>query len=223
MNVLITGASRGIGRATALLFWKHGHKVIATARDAAALASLSQETNDEVLGLPAQLTEPTEIEALIEAAEAATGGLDVLVSNAGVARHALVHQMSLETWFEVLNTNLTASFLLSRALVAKMLPRQQGKLIFVSSISATRPFGGFSAYSASKAGLLGLTRSLAEELRPHGIQSMAICPGSVDTEMLRQANPDLKADMSPEEVAEAIYFLATSPRAMTGSVLDIFG
>lgn len=225
-GALLTGAGRGIGRATALRFAKEKIPVALASRTESELQEVKRSI--EAIGgkafvYPTDVAEPKELSSLVQRAEEELKGIDILISNAAIAPKVPIGQMTLALWHRVIDCNLTASFWLSKEVVARMLPRKKGRLIFVSSISATRPFGGFSAYAASKAGLIGMMKSLAEELKPHNIQTMVVAPGSVDTQMMRTTNPGIPADMSPEEVADAIYFLATGSRALTGSTLEIFG
>ena len=225
-GALITGASRGIGRATARRFAKANIPVVLTARASDELQGALEELTQNgatAFAFAADLTKPEEISAVVKSAAGALGGIDFLINNAGIAPKKNIQETSLEEWYEVMNTNLTASFCFAKGVIPQMIERKRGRLIFVSSISATRPFGGFAAYAASKAGMIGMARSLAEELKPHNIQAVVVAPGSVDTELLTRANPGLLADMSPQEVAEAIYFAATGPRAITGSTIDLFG
>jgi NAD(P)-dependent dehydrogenase (short-subunit alcohol dehydrogenase family) len=225
-GVLITGAGRGIGRAAALHFARAGAKVALASRTVAELTLAAEEilaAGGEAFPVPADVSDPEEVAELVRRAEQATGGVDVLISNAGILGKAPVDELAISEWRRVLDVNLTAAFLLARELVPRMRARRRGRLIFVSSISASRAGPNYAAYAASKAGLLGLCRSLSEELRPDNIQAMAISPGSVDTQMLREGRPDLRPDMSPEDIARALYFLAVGPPALTGAALDIFG
>jgi NAD(P)-dependent dehydrogenase (short-subunit alcohol dehydrogenase family) len=225
-GALITGASQGIGRATALRFAREKIPVALVARGSSHLQATADELTQSgaaVFTFPTELTNPEEIYDACAKAEDALGGVEYLINNAGIAPKVPIDKMSLAIWNEVIQTNLTASFCFAQAIAPRMIERKSGRIIFVSSISATRPFGGFSAYAASKAGMIGMSRSLAEELKPHHVQSIVVAPGSVATALLTKANPGLQADMTPEEVADTIFFAATGPRAITGSTIDIFG
>jgi NAD(P)-dependent dehydrogenase (short-subunit alcohol dehydrogenase family) len=225
-GVLITGAGRGIGRAAALRFARAGARVVLSARsepELLATASEIRRAGGVAFAFPADHTEPAQVARVVSQAESATGGLSAVVVNAGVVSRGNVDEYALDEWRRVLDTNVTAAYLFAHYAAPAMKARQRGRFLFVSSISATRPFGGFTSYAASKAALLGFARSLAEELRPYQMQAMSIAPGSVDTEMLRSAGHGLRPDMSPEEIAELLYFLASGPRQLTGSTVDIFG
>ena len=191
-GALITGGSRGIGRATARRFAEAKIPVALTARASDELQGALDEltrAGATAFAFPAELQSPAEIFAVVKRATEALGGIDLLINNAGIAPKKPIQETSLEEWHEVINTNLTASFCFAQGVVPQMIERRRGRLIFVSSISATRPFGGFAAYAASKAGMIGMARSLAEELKPYHVQSIVVAPGSVDTALLTRANP----------------------------------
>lgn len=225
-GVLITGAGRGIGRAAALRFAKAGARVALMARredDLLSLAATIRQAGGVAFAFPGDVAAPLDVARVVTQAEHATGGLDIVLSNAGAVARAEVDRYPVDAWNHLLGVNLTAAYLLAHHAVPPMKARRRGRFLFVSSISADRPFGGFTAYAAAKAGLLGFTRSLAEELRPHQLQAMALLPGSVDTDMLRGAGHGLAPDMSPEEVAEVLFFLATGPAPLTGTSLNLWG
>jgi NAD(P)-dependent dehydrogenase (short-subunit alcohol dehydrogenase family) len=150
------------------------------------------------------------------------GAPDVVVNNAGMIRRALVHEMSLEDFRLVVDTNLVGPFLVTRAFLPAMLKRGRGRLIQVASISATLGSPRASAYCAAKCGVVRFTKSLTEELRGSGLVAMSILPGSVDTSMLEGSG--FAPQMTPEEVAKTIVYAALdAPSAMNGSSLEMFG
>ena len=146
----------------------------------------------------------------------------MLVNGAGILRRAPVEELTPAAWREQLEVNLTGAFLCARAVVPAMKARRRGRIVNVASISGTIGSVDSSAYNASKWGLLGLTRCLAEELRPHGVQCLAVSPGSVDTAMLRLT--PFPPDMQPEDVARVVAWCAgEAPDAMTGANVEVFG
>jgi NAD(P)-dependent dehydrogenase (short-subunit alcohol dehydrogenase family) len=159
---------------------------------------------------------------LVAIHEESFGRCDLLVNNAGVLERGLVEEMSPEVWREVLDVNLTGAFLCVRAVVPGMKRRGRGRIVNVASISGTVGTERASAYNASKWGLIGLTKCLAEELRPSGIQCVAVSPGSVDTEML--AKTPFRPEMKPEDVARVVAWAALdAPDAVTGANLEVYG
>jgi NAD(P)-dependent dehydrogenase (short-subunit alcohol dehydrogenase family) len=224
---VVTGAGRGIGRAIALRLAEQGALIAATARTAEEIDAVADEIRamgGRALAIPADITRPSELEELERATEAALGPPEILVNNAGIVARVLLHETSEETWDAVLDTNLKGAFLCCKVFLPAMIRRFRGRIINVGSISGRQGTAHLSAYCASKWGLLGLTKALAEEVREHGIQVNAIAPGSVATDMLERGMPGAQADMTPDDVARVAVFLAVdAPDAMTGSILDVFG
>jgi 3-oxoacyl-[acyl-carrier protein] reductase len=163
------------------------------------------------------------VDRLRAAAESWFGGpARVLVNNAGIALRALAHEMDEAAWNAVLDVNLKGTWLCTRAFLPAMLARGAGRIVNVASISSTLGTPRMSAYCAAKWGVIGLTKSVAEETRDAGVQTMAVMPGSVDTDMLKGSGFD--ARMTADEVARTIEFLALdAPAAMTGSAVEMFG
>jgi NAD(P)-dependent dehydrogenase (short-subunit alcohol dehydrogenase family) len=152
------------------------------------------------------------------------GAPDILVNNAGIVARASIETLPEETWDDVLATNLKSMFLVVQAFLPALRGRGRGRIINMASIAGRRGTPLLAAYCAAKHGVVGLTRALAEELRPDGIAVNAICPGSVDTAMLTLGLPGAKPEMTPTEVARVALFLAAdAPVAMTGQCLDVFG
>jgi 3-oxoacyl-[acyl-carrier protein] reductase len=209
---VVTGASRGIGRAIAQLLADAGAKIAACARHAApGVASCDVGRPDDVARFAAEVLDTL-------------GPPDLLINNAGVAARAPLEETSLESWDAVLDSNLKGTFLVTRAFLAAMRARGGGRIVNVASISGRQGTAGLTAYCAAKHGVVGLTRALAQEVRKDGIAVNAVCPGSVDTDMLRVGMPGARPDMSPEDVANVvIYLCAYAPPALTGSCVDVFG
>jgi NAD(P)-dependent dehydrogenase (short-subunit alcohol dehydrogenase family) len=156
--------------------------------------------------------------------EAALGPADVVVNNAGIVARGAVGSLSEDTWNDVLASNLTGTFLVIHAFLPAMKSRGGGRIINLASIAGRTGTPMLSAYCAAKHGVVGLTRALGEELRGDGIAVNAICPGSVDTEMLRQGMPGATPKMTATEIAAVALFLAAAaPTALTGACIDVFG
>jgi 3-oxoacyl-[acyl-carrier protein] reductase len=226
-SVLVTGGNRGIGLATARAFADVG--------DAVAITSRSGQCPDErLLALPADVTDDASLTAAVAAAEQAHGPIEVLVANAGITRDTLLLRMSDDDWAQVLDTNLTGAFRVARRAARSMLRQRRGRIVLVSSVVALSGSAGQVNYSASKAGLVGLARSLARELGSRGITVNVVAPGFVETDMtagLDEATRDAYRAQVPlgrfataDEVAAAIRWVA-GPEAgyVTGAVIPVDG
>ena len=224
---VITGAGRGIGRATALAFAGRGVAVALGARTPADLTEVERrivETGGRALALPTDVAVAAQVERLVRETEDRLGPVDVLVNNAGVVEREWLVETSEESWDRVLGINLKGAFLSTRAVLPSMIARRRGRIVNVSSISGRLGTPRLAPYCASKWGLIGLTKAVAEEVRGHQVHVFAVCPGSVDTEMLRKGLPGAEPQMSPEAVASLVVYLATeAPSALTGAAIDIFG
>lgn len=237
---IITGASAGIGRATAKLFAAEGAKVVVGARRKAELDVLVDEiraAGGEAIGIEGDVRSEDYAKALVAAAVARYGRLDIAFNNAGVFGEAGPSTgVSEAGWTEALDVNLTGSFLGAKHQIAEMLKHGGGSVIFTSTfVGYNGSFPGIAAYAASKSGLIGLTQALAAEFGPNGIRVNAILPGAVDTAMYREMNdtPEkaafitnlhaLKRVGSPEELAKSVLYLASSDSSFvtgTASVVD---
>jgi 3-oxoacyl-[acyl-carrier protein] reductase len=209
---VVTGASRGIGRATATMLAAAGAKVAGCARHAV----------DDIIACDVGRT--ADVERFAAEVVRRFGPPDLLVNNAGLVARARLDETSLENWEAVLDSNLKGTFLVTRAFLPVMRARRSGRIVNIASISGRQGTAGLTAYCAAKHGVVGLTRALAEELRAEGIAVNAVCPGSVDTDMLRVGMPGARPAMSPEDVASVVTYLAAyAPPALTGSCVDVFG
>ncbi len=224
---LVTGAGRGIGRATAEELAMRGARVACAARSAdqleaavSAIAELGGDARAYVLDVRSE----EQVEAVVGRIASDLGGLDIVVNNAGVNALERVEKLALAQWSDVLATNLTGAFLVSRAALPH-LARRSGVIVNVSSVGG-RPgfekFEGMAAYVASKSGLLGFTEVLALEARRLDVRVYGVCPGSVATRMLAESIPDAVDVMVPDDVARAIAWLVTgSPLVASGSVIEL--
>jgi 3-oxoacyl-[acyl-carrier protein] reductase len=234
---LITGASQGIGRACAVVLAEAGAKVALCARNQEKLEQLAQELSQksaEAAVFKMDVSNEDEIKAGVKAAIARFGKIDILVNNAGVTRDQLVMRMKRADWDDVLNTNLTAPFLLTQAVIGSMLKQRWGRIINITSIFGQIGQAGQANYSSSKAGLIGLTMAVAREVGSRNITVNAVAPGFIETAMTDVLTPELKEAMlrniplghsgSDVDVAHAVKFLASEEAGyITGEVLKVNG
>jgi len=232
---LVTGGSRGIGLACARWFLAHGDRVAVTSRPGQVEDDADPGPGPErFLSLRCDVTDPPQVDAAFTAIEEAWGPVEVLVANAGVTRDTLVLRMSEDAWSEVIDTNLTGSFRVAKRALSKMLRLHRGRVIMISSVGAFIGSPGQANYAASKAGLVGMARSMAQEVASRSITVNVIAPGLVETNMLSALGEDrmeafaaqvpLGRVARPEEIAEAVGFLASDGAAyITGAVLPVDG
>jgi NAD(P)-dependent dehydrogenase (short-subunit alcohol dehydrogenase family) len=234
--VVVTGAARGLGRATARYFLEHGARVAVNVRTRERAEATASDLGPAALAAPGDIRDAAAVRAIVELVVGRLGRLDVLVNNAAVARSTRFEQIEEREWRDAIDVNLTAPFLLTRASVPQMKAQRFGRVINVSSLAgrSVSTLAG-AHYTASKAGLLGLTRAAAKELGPHGITVNAVCPGLFDTELTHaNASDDRLRTLQaawpvprlgrPEEVAALIAFLASEEAAyITGASFDING
>jgi 3-oxoacyl-[acyl-carrier protein] reductase len=223
----VTGASRGIGRAIAALLASEGAAVAGCARQVNRghfLDDLDEAERARHLVAACDVRRREEVIRFRDLVLARLGVPDILVNNAGIVARASIETMPEETWDDVLAADLKSVFLVVQAFLPSLRGRGRGRIVNLASIAGRRGTPLLGAYCAAKHGVVGLTRALAEELRPDGIVVNAICPGSVDTAMLTLGLPGAKPEMTPAEVARTALFLAAdAPTAMTGQCVDIFG
>ena len=222
----MTGGNRGIGRAIAEAFLAQGDRVAVTTRNGGAPVG--------ALDVRCDVTDPAAVEAAFLAVEAEHGPVEVLVANAGITADTLVLRMSEEQWSSVIDTNLTGSFRLAKRAAKGMLRLKRGRIIFVSSVVGMLGSAGQVNYAASKAGLVGMARSLARELGSRSITANVVAPGFVETDMTEVLSDEQKAAIkaqvplgryaSPAEVADAVTWLAGDGAAyVTGAVIPVDG
>jgi len=209
---LVTGASRGIGRAIALQLASMGASVAICGRDRAALeesVSALAKTPVSVHSQIADVTKLADVSDLVATTESTLGPITILVNNAGIGLFGPVHEKTEADWDRVLDTNLKSVFLVSRAVAPSMIRRGSGDIINISSLAGKNTFAGGGIYCASKWGILGLSGCMAEDLREHGIRVSVICPGSVATEFSGRSPKDPSKVLSPEDVAHAVEAIVT--------------
>ncbi|HEX9243330.1 MAG TPA: SDR family oxidoreductase [Anaeromyxobacter sp.] len=220
-TAVVTGGGRGIGAAIARALTARGLAVTVFARTRAEVDAVVA-AKGAALAVAGDVRREEDVARLVAEHERALGPPDVLVSCAGILVRGLAEETSPAAFREVLDVNLTGAFLVARAVLPGMKARRRGRIVQVTSISGTLGTPEASAYNASKWGLVGLTKSLAEELRPHGIACVGVSPGSVDTGML--AKTPFRPDMGPEDVARVVLFAALdAPFAITGANLEVHG
>ena len=245
---LVTGASRGIGRAIALRFAREGANIVGAARNASDLATLEKEIRKlgrDMLSVPCDITDDAAVRSMARRAEEHFSKIDIVVHSAGYfPRMSPIQDTPDEEWEKPLRANLTSAFYLARCVLPGMIARRRGSIILISSMAAKHAYTFSAGYAASKAGLLGLMRTLAAEGGPHGIRVNALCPGVVEgTEMHDKVSNELerviglhpedrmhaaretallRRVLTPDDVADAALFLASSDSAsITGQSINV--
>jgi 3-oxoacyl-[acyl-carrier protein] reductase len=234
---IVTGAAQGIGRAIAYTLAREGARVVLSDINLPKAEEVARELGSwgqEVLVIKADVANTEEAEEIVEGALQKWGRVDILVNNAGVTRDALVLRMKKEDWDYVLNINLTGTFNCTKAAIKPMMKQRRGKIINIASVVGIMGNAGQSNYAASKAGIIGLTKSLARELAPRNINVNAIAPGFIDTEMTLVLPEELKEAMLkqiplgrwgiPEDIAYCVKFLVSEEASyITGQVIQVNG
>jgi 3-oxoacyl-[acyl-carrier protein] reductase len=237
-GALVTGASRGIGAAIALRLAEEGAAVAVNysgSRDAAlAVCTAIEAAGGRAVALQADVSDPASASALVEQALSELGSLDILVNNAGITRDGLLVRMSDEDWASVIATNLTGVFSVTRAAAKVMMKARHGSIVNITSVVGIAGNAGQANYSAAKAGVIGLTKSVAKELAPRGVRCNAVAPGFIETDMTASlTDPQREAILgavalgrlgSVGDVAAAVAFLASDDASyVTGQVLAVDG
>lgn len=237
-NALITGGSRGIGRAIALELAKEGVNVAITYISNKGMA---KEVIDKVeeygvkgIAIKADVSNEEEINNLIKIVNGDIGGIDILVNNAGITKDNLLIRMNSEDWDDVINTNLRGVYLCTKAVVRGMMKRRYGKIVNIASVVGISGNVGQGNYSASKAGIIGFTKSIAKELGSRGININGVAPGFVETDMTDVLNEKIKSEMlnqiplkrfaKPEDIADVVVFLCSEKaNYITGQIINVDG
>ncbi|OGG94784.1 MAG: hypothetical protein A2527_00955 [Candidatus Lambdaproteobacteria bacterium RIFOXYD2_FULL_50_16] len=238
-KVLITGGSKGIGRALVEAFYRAGAEVVFTycssAEAAREIEIQSQSSSGCATAFQLDLTEPEGIKArMLEVKAHFQGPPDILINNGGVTHDGYLMMMKAENWEKVINTNLNGAFHVTRALIVDFMKQKSGSIINIASVSGIKGMPGQTNYSASKAGLIGFTRSLALEVIAHGITVNAVAPGFIDTEMIQAIKPEKLEEIHQQipakrfgrvdEVADLVFFLASdSAKYLTGQTIALDG
>ncbi len=231
---LVTGATGGIGRVIVKKLHDAGATVIITDMRQETLDEFAAELKDRVFAFACNLGDPADIDALVAKAEKAAGAVDILVNNAGLTKDNLFIRMKDEDWNLVLNVNLTAGFRLARAVVRGMMKRRYGRIVSMASVVGVTGNPGQANYSASKAGMIGMTKCLAAEVASRGITANCVAPGFIKTAMTDALPEEAKEKLAhsipmarlglPEDVANAVVFLASDEASyITGQTIHVNG
>ena len=231
---LVTGASRGIGRAIAEILVERGATVIGTATSESGADAISAYLGDHGKGFALNVTSPESIETILKQIKEQYGDIDILVNNAGITRDNLLMRMKDDEWQDIMDTNLTSVFRMSKAVLRAMMKKRHGRIISIGSVVGTMGNAGQTNYAAAKAGLLGFTKSMAREVASRGITVNAVAPGFIETDMTKALNAAQRAATlanvpagrlgEPREIAAAVAFLASDDAAyITGETLHVNG
>ncbi|WNO61162.1 3-oxoacyl-ACP reductase FabG [Rheinheimera sp. MMS21-TC3] len=231
---LVTGASRGIGRAVAEQLAALGAKVVGTATTEKGAAAISSYLGDKGFGLVLNVADNASIEQCLAEIKQQLGDIEILVNNAGITRDNLLMRMKDEEWLDIIQTNLTSVYRLSKAVMRPMMKQRFGRIINIGSVVGSMGNAGQTNYSAAKAGVLGFTKSLAKEVASRGITVNAVAPGFIDTDMTKDLSEEQKEAIfsqvpanrlgQPKEIAATVAFLASNQAAyITGETIHVNG
>ncbi len=226
---LVTGGGRGIGREIALVFAGEGAKIAVSARSAHQLDEVVKEISGaggDAIAVPADVANEEDVHQLVEETRRKFGHIDILVNNAGILHPGPIVSIDSEQWRQVIEVNLLGTFYCSKAVTPILISRGWGRIINISSRSGKIGHPFMTAYCASKHGVVGFTKALAEELTPFNITVNAICPGVVDTDMVTETVKEQVGEkiIKPSQIAElALYLAGDAAGAITGEAINIFG
>ena len=231
---LVTGASRGIGKAIAEQLASLGATVIGTATSDSGATAISDYLGDSGLGMRLNVTNDEELTATIQVINEKFGGVDILINNAGITRDNLLMRMKDDEWNDILNTNLTSVFKLSKAVMRGMMKKKNGRIVSIGSVVGSTGNAGQANYAAAKAAVIGFSKSMAREIASRGITVNVVAPGFIDTDMTRSLSEDQKIAIfkdipanrlgTPKEIAATVAFLCSDSAAyITGETIHVNG
>ncbi len=233
-TALVTGASGGIGASVARMLWSNGASVVLSGTRLDRLEALSTELASRCFVIPADLSKTEDIDSLNKKSQTVAGSIDILVNNAGLTKDNLAIRMNEKDWQDVIDVNLTAAFLLSRSVLRSMMKKRWGRIVNITSVVGAIGNSGQVNYAASKAGLVGMTKSLAQEVASKGITVNCVAPGFIETamtEILTEAQKDAILDRIPasclgsvDDVSACALFLASNEASyVTGQTIHVNG
>jgi 3-oxoacyl-[acyl-carrier protein] reductase len=233
-NALVTGSTRGIGRAIAASLANAGARVAVVGRDHARAAEAAATIGRDARGFAADVGDPASVVALVEAVEKEFGQVDILVNNAGLTRDNILFRLKDDDWDAVLDANLRGAFIAIRSVARGMIKRRWGRIINIASVVGITGNKGQANYAASKAGLIGLTKSVAKELGSRNVLVNAVAPGFIETDMTAAMTPEARAGLAgqiplerlgtPQDIAGVVTFLASDQAAyITGQTIVVDG
>ena len=233
-NVLITGATGGIGSAILDIFYKNGFNIIASGTNEDKLKKLQDKYSERVSAIKCDLSDENQINHLVSQAQASCDSIDILINNAGITKDNILPRMKEEEWLDVIQTNLTGSFYTSQRAIKQMMKNKWGRIIFISSVVGISGNQGQSNYAASKAGLIGLAKSISKELGSRNITSNVIAPGYIETDMTSFLDDENKENIieqlsikrigKPEDISNVVAFLCNDESEyITGQVIPVDG
>lgn len=231
---LVTGASRGIGKAVALQLVAQGATVVGTATSEKGAAAISEYLGSNGAGMVLNVSDDTSIETLLADIKGAYGDVQVLVNNAGITRDGLMMRMKDSDWNDIINTNLSSVFKMSKAVLRGMMKKKHGRIINIGSVVGSTGNGGQANYAAAKAGVIGFSKSMAQEVASRNITVNVVAPGFIDTDMTKILTDEQKQAIfanipanrlgDPKEIATTVGFLASDSAAyITGETIHVNG
>ena len=218
---IVTGSTRGIGRAIAESLWREGASVVVSSRDVAAAEEVAREWEPRALGLACDVRNPADCQWLVQRTVQQFGGLDILVNNAGIGIFAPVQELTPERWREVLGTNLDGTFFCCHAALPALLARPESWIINLGSLAGKNAFPGGAAYNASKFGLIGFSEALMQDVRHDGVRVSYIMPGSVATDFSHPGGAGDEWKIQPEDIAQLVLQLLATPARTLPSRIEV--
>ncbi|MBZ2175833.1 3-oxoacyl-[acyl-carrier-protein] reductase [Schnuerera sp. xch1] len=237
-NALVTGGSRGIGREIAIKLSENGVNVaisyIHNIQKAQEVVNEIEKNGVKGMSIKADVSKEEDVAKMLEVAKDKLGDIDILVNNAGITKDNLIMRMKTKEWDEVINTNLRGTYLCTKSIIRGMMKKRYGKIINIASVAGVAGNFGQGNYSASKAGVIGFTKSMAKELASRGINVNAVAPGLIETDMTKKLKEDIKDSLvknipmgrlgTPHEIANIVVFLASEKSDyITGQVINVDG